>query len=62
MKTVGSGKAHGTAGASMKKGLHAKEPSSSDASTRLKMSPSVNSGATRDGTAETPATIGPRTA
>lgn len=46
----------------MHEGMTKKEPSSSDKSTDLKMSPSVNEGATRSGTAETPQTLGPRTA
>lgn len=50
------------AGASMKKGLSNHSPSSSDSSTKLKMSPTVDSDATRSGTAETPETLGPRTA
>ena len=44
------------------KGLKNMSPSSSDSSTKLKMSPTVDSGATRDKTAATPPTLGPRTA
>jgi hypothetical protein len=48
---------------SQNKGLKNNSPSSSDASTKLKMSPTVDSGATRGGSiADTPATLGPRTA
>lgn len=43
-------------------GLKNCSPSSSDKSTQLKMTPSVDSGAVRSGTAETPKTLGPRTA
>jgi len=56
-------KSPGKAGkASMMGGLKKSEPSSSDKSTQLKMGPSVDSNAVRSGTAETPATLGPRTA
>ena len=48
--------------ASMMGGLKRTNPSSSDASTQLKMSPSVDKDATRASTAETPKTLGPRTA
>lgn len=51
-----------TSGASLKGGLKNHQPSSSDKSTQLKMSPSVNNEAVRSGTAKTPATLGPRTA
>lgn len=45
------------------KGLKNMSPSSSDSSTKLKMSPTVDSGATRGkATAATPPTLGPRTA
>ena len=54
------GEKHG--GGRMLKGLKTHSPSSSDKSTELKMSPSVNSGAERSGTAPTPQTLGPRTA
>lgn len=57
-KKYGGGRGGGT----MTKGLKYKCPSSSDKSTNLKMSPSVNADATRSGTAETPPTLGPRTA
>lgn len=50
------------AGAHMMKGLKKKEPSSSDKSTKLKMTPSVNGEGRGIGTAPTPATLGPRTA
>ena len=58
--TKGSG---GMGPGSMLKGLRNCNPSSSDASTKLKMTPTVDSGATRGAdTAATPATLGPRTA
>ena len=45
------------------KGLKNCSPSSSDGSTKLKMSPSVDMGASRGkATAATPPTLGPRTA
>lgn len=43
------------------KGLQNRSPSASDASTKCKGG-SVNSEATREGTAKTPGTLGPRTA
>ncbi len=51
----------GSKGGLMYEGLKNHSPSSSDKSTVLK-GPSVDSGAMRDGTAPTPATLGPRTA
>ena len=43
-------------------GLKKKAAKSSDASTALKTSPSVDKDATRSGVAKSPATIGPRSA
>ena len=51
----------GSKGGLMREGLKNHSPSSSDKSTVLK-GPSVDSGAMRDGTAPTSATLGPRTA
>lgn len=46
----------------MHEGMKNHSPSSSDKSTMLPKGPSVNEGATRDGVAKTPKTLGPRNA
>ena len=46
----------------MQDGMTKKSPPCEDSSTKLPKGPSVNEGATREGTAPTPKTLGPRTA
>ena len=55
-------KSEKSGGGNLHKGMSRNSPSASDKSTQMKMSPSVDSDATRSGVAKQPRTLGPREA